>query len=106
METSEVEANGALLRGIKQAESGAHHTIDRAAGAAGPAVDRIASGAHHAVDGVAHAANHASETLSAKSRQITEAQTHIVDAMRDHPVAALGIAVAAGFLISSVLRSR
>jgi ElaB/YqjD/DUF883 family membrane-anchored ribosome-binding protein len=106
----DTDGNGALTRGIKHAESGAHHTIDKAAEAARPAVDRIASGAHHAVDGVANAANQASETLSAKGKQIKEAQAHILDYsreyMREHPVAALGIAAAAGFVLSSLLRSR
>jgi ElaB/YqjD/DUF883 family membrane-anchored ribosome-binding protein len=102
--TADAEGNSAISRGIKHAELGAHHTIDRAADAARPAVDRLESGAHHAVDSVGDAASRASDTLSAKGEQIKDAETHLVEYVRKHPVASVGVAIAAGFFASRLLR--
>lgn len=99
-----------LARTVDQASTGAHDVIDRVADAAGPAVDRIASGAHQAVDKVASAAGQAAETLGVKGEQLRNAQVRAMEQarsyVRDHPVTSLGIAVAAGFLLSRLLRSR
>lgn len=104
------DGTGTLRRGIQQAESNAHHTIDKAAEAARPTVDRIASGVHHAVDEAAQAAKHAADTVSAKGEQLKNAEQHLVtysrEYMQKHPIASLGIAVAAGFLLSRILSSR
>lgn len=102
--TGEAEGNSAISRGIRHAELGAHHTIDRAADAARPAVDSVAHGAHRAVDEVTDAASRASEALSAKGEQIKAAETHVVEYVRRHPLASLGVAIAAGFFVSRLLR--
>ena len=108
--SGEADGNGALKRGIRQAESGVHSTIDKAAEAARPAVDRVASSAHRAVDEVANIAGHAAETVSEKGEQLKDAQEQMVgysrEYMRKHPIASLGIAVAAGFLLSRIIGSR
>lgn len=70
--------------------------------------DRVAEMAHHTVDRVAERAAQAEERV----RQGTEhAETVGRDAadsvgryMREHPMASLGIAAAAGFILSSLLR--
>lgn len=104
------DPTGAAARTVDQATSGAHKVIDKASDAARPAVDRLATGAHQAVDKIAGAATQAAATLDLKSEQIMDAQSRLTetcrDYVRDNPVTSLGIAVAAGFLLSRLLSSR
>lgn len=102
--TTTGDDNGAISRGIKHAELGAHHTIDKAADATRPAVESVARGAHRAVDEVGGAASRASETLSEKGEQLKAAETRVVQYVRSHPIASLGVAIAAGFFVSRLLR--
>ncbi len=99
-----------LGRAIEQAGASAHGTIDKASDAARPAVDRLASGAHHAVDRIADAAGQAVETLGVKSEQLRDTQARLAEAgrnyVRDNPIMALGIAIAAGFVLSRIFSSR
>jgi ElaB/YqjD/DUF883 family membrane-anchored ribosome-binding protein len=116
METTESITPGtkdgrrALGRTLDQASAGAHDAIDKASDAARPVVDRLASGAHQAVDKFASAAGQAAETLSARGEQLKNAQAQAMEQariyVRENPVTALGIAVAAGFLLSRLLRFR
>jgi ElaB/YqjD/DUF883 family membrane-anchored ribosome-binding protein len=102
--------NNTLARGIDQAGTAAHSTVDKLSAAARPAVDRVATGAHQAVDKFADVATQAAESLGVKGDQLKEAQARFVDAcggyVRANPVASLGIAVAAGFLLSRLISSR
>ncbi len=104
------DAGGTVARTVDQATTGAHKAIDKASDAARPAVDRLASGAHQAVDKIAGAATQAVETLDLKSEQLKDAQTRLTENcreyVRDNPMTSLGIAVAAGFLLSRLLGSR
>jgi len=104
------DSTPALGRAIDRAGVSAHGVIDKTAGAARPAVDRLTSGAHHAVDKIAGAASHAIETLGVKGEQLTDAQARLTEAARDYvrenPLAAVGIAVATGFVLSRLLHSR
>lgn len=104
------DRNSSVARGIEQAGTGAHKAIDKMSDAARPAVDRMASGAHQAVDKVAAVANQAADTLGTKSDEIKEAQTRLMTQcsgyVRANPLTSLGIAVAAGFLLSRLLASR
>jgi ElaB/YqjD/DUF883 family membrane-anchored ribosome-binding protein len=99
-----------LVRGVDQATAGAHETINTVSEAARPAVDRMATSAHEAVDKVAGVAAHAAEALGVKGDQIKTAEEKLVESareyMRQHPVATLGVAVAAGFVLSRLLASR
>lgn len=99
-----------LVRGVDQATAGAHDKITSATEAARPAVDRIASSAHEVVDRVAGVATQAADTLGIKGDQIKSAQEKLVESareyMREHPVATLSVAVAAGFVLSRLLSSR
>ena len=102
--------NNTMTRGIDQAGAAAHSTIDKVSAAARPAVDRVATGAHQAVDTIADAASQTAESLGVKGDQLKEVQARLVDAcngyMRANPVATVGIAVAAGFLLSRLISSR
>lgn len=95
---------------VNQASTGAHHMIDKVAGASRPLVDRIASRAHRAVDRIASEASQAAETLSVKGEQLKHAQERAMARsrgyVRDNPVMAVGIALAAGYFVSRLLRSR
>ena len=99
-----------LGRAIDQAGASAHGTIDKASDAARPAVDQLASGAHQAVDKIAGAAGHAVETLGIKGEQLSDAHARLAEAsrnyVRDNPMVAIGIAIAAGFVLSRLLSSR
>jgi ElaB/YqjD/DUF883 family membrane-anchored ribosome-binding protein len=104
------DGSSTSARAVDQASTGVHKTIDKVSDAARPAVDRIAAGAHQAVDKMAGAATQAAETLGVKGKQLKNAQVRLIEDcagyVRDHPVTSLGIAVAAGFLLSRLLRSR
>lgn len=67
-------------------------------------IDRLSSGAHHAVDRAESSVATAAERLDAKSDELSDAVGEWMDAtrgyVREHPVAALGIALAAGYLLS------
>jgi len=81
--------------------------IDKLSNAAHPVVDRIASGVHVAVDKVAGAAGQAAETLGVKGTQFKNAQGRALEEcrgfVRDNPVKAVAVGVAAGFLLSRLL---
>jgi ElaB/YqjD/DUF883 family membrane-anchored ribosome-binding protein len=99
-----------LARTVDQASMGAHDAIDKVSDATRPVVDRIASGAHQAVDRIAGAAGQAADTLGVKGAQLKNAQVRAMEQcrgyVRDHPVASVGIAVAAGFLLSRLVSWR
>jgi ElaB/YqjD/DUF883 family membrane-anchored ribosome-binding protein len=67
-------------------------------------IDRLSTGAHGAVDRAASVAAMAADRLGAKSDELLTARDEWMDAtrgyVREHPLAALGIALAAGYLLS------
>ena len=86
----------------------------------GPMVDRVARGAHQAVDRVAGTATSAvervrdglstaSSTMSEKMQTLSNTRTQWVDScrgsVREHPLAAVGIGLAAGWLVARLLSS-
>lgn len=95
---------------IDQASGRMHDSINRASDAARPAVDRIASSAHSAVDSIAEAAYNAADSLGAKGGNLKEMQTRLMEDcnnyVRENPMTSLGIAAAAGFLLSRMISSR
>jgi len=99
-----------LEHGVERATSAAHHTIDSLSDAAQPTIDHLRSGAHKAVDSAGNVATHAAGTLGGKGDQLHDNATKIVERaggyVREHPVASLGMAVAAGYLLSRLLSSR
>jgi ElaB/YqjD/DUF883 family membrane-anchored ribosome-binding protein len=73
-------------------------------------IDKAANSANEAVDKVASAANQTAEALSEKGEQLKNAEQQMMEDcrvyVRDNPITSLGIAVAAGFLLSRVLSGR
>jgi ElaB/YqjD/DUF883 family membrane-anchored ribosome-binding protein len=73
-------------------------------------IDKASSSAHEAVDKIASATNQAAEALSEKGAQLKNAEQQLMENcrgyVRDNPITSLGIAVAAGFLLSRLLSGR
>ncbi|MDI1291968.1 MAG: DUF883 C-terminal domain-containing protein [Methylobacter sp.] len=73
-------------------------------------VDRLRSGAHSTVDKVANATTQAAEVLGQKGEQLKKVEQQFLENCRGYiyknPVASLGIAVGAGFLLSRLMSSR
>ena len=73
-------------------------------------IDKAAKSAHEAVDKIASATSQASEALSEKGNQLKNTEQQLVencrDYVRDNPITSLGIAAAAGFLLSRLLSGR
>ena len=67
-------------------------------------IDRLSSGAHDVVERASGAAVMAAEQLGAKSQELLAARDQWMNATRgyvkEHPLAALGVALAAGYLLS------
>ncbi|HYD33359.1 MAG TPA: hypothetical protein VEA39_02220 [Methylophilaceae bacterium] len=88
---------------MNQAASTIHDKID----AARPAVDRAVDSAHEKVDQLADMAGQASQTLEQKAAEFKEMQAKFMENattyVQSHPMASLGIALAAGFLLSKMM---
>jgi ElaB/YqjD/DUF883 family membrane-anchored ribosome-binding protein len=67
-------------------------------------IDRVSGTAHQAVDRVASAASSAAERAGVMGQELMTAKDEWVDTargyVREHPIAALGIAVSVGYLLS------
>jgi ElaB/YqjD/DUF883 family membrane-anchored ribosome-binding protein len=104
-----VGTNGPLTQAVDDASASAHGAIDNVTARASPALDRMASGAHQAVEKIATAASDAAASLGVKADELNDVQTRITEEcrgyVRDNPLASLGIALAAGFVLSRLLSS-
>jgi ElaB/YqjD/DUF883 family membrane-anchored ribosome-binding protein len=67
-------------------------------------IDRISGGAHQAVERVASAATSAANRMGELNQQLGVAKDEWIETargyVREHPLAALGIAVSVGYLLS------
>jgi len=97
---------------VERKANQAHLAVDTAAAKAnekaGPAIDRAAQAAHQTVDKVAQAAAPAADWISQNADQLKQQQEMLVDGcrsyVRDRPLVAVGIALAAGYLIGRLAR--
>ena len=73
-------------------------------------IDRLSQGAHQVVDRAASAASSVASRVGEKGEEWLEMKDNWVEGARDyvreHPIAALGIAAAAGYLFSMISRWR
>ena len=80
-------------------------------------IERVGQSAHQAVDRATDAASSVAERLGEHAETLTEKRDELMelpetwvegarDYVREHPIASLGIAVAAGYLISMIMRSK
>lgn len=69
-------------------------------------IDRFSSGAHDAVEHAAGVAAAAADRFGAKSKELLATRDEWMNAtrgyVREHPLAALGVALAAGYLLSRI----
>ena len=100
----------ALARTVDHAEANAHQAFDKAADAARPAIDQLVAGVSAAVDRLAEAASSAANRLEATGDTLKEAPAKLTRScriyVREKPMTSIGLAVAAGFLLSWALRQR
>lgn len=100
---------------LNKASSGAHATVDSLAEAADhavrkakPAIEQAAAMAHQAVDKAANVAAPAADWLTEQGESLTAAQKQLVaDTTRyiaANPLKSVAIALAAGFVISRIVR--
>jgi len=73
-------------------------------------IDRLSQGAHGAVDRAANAASSMADRVGQKGDDLMELKDNWMEGaaeyVREHPLAALGIAAAAGYLFSVIARWR
>ena len=102
---------------VKSAVSGAHQAIDQLSETAHPAVSSVTSSAHKLLDRVVGSTTQMTDRLhetgarlKETGARIKEAELRMVDAstgyVREHPLKSVGIALAAGILVSSLVISR
>ena len=100
---------------VNKASSNAHAAVNSIAGAADeaarhvkPAIDRVAAMAHQAVDKAAGAAGPTADWLAEQGECLSAAQKKLVDStcnyVSEHPLKAIAMAVATGFLLSRLIR--
>lgn len=100
---------------LNNASSNVHAAVDSIAGKvdaaiskAKPAIDRVAAVAHQAVDKAAGAAAPTADWLSEQGASLNATQKKLVENtcgyVSTNPMKSLGIALAAGFLISRMMR--
>ena len=73
-------------------------------------IDKTSNFAHEAVDKLAKVTYQAADALDEKSHKVKTAEQQLLknchSYIRDNPTTSLGIAVAAGFLLSRLMSSR
>lgn len=100
---------------LNKAATGAHHVVEKVAGAADkaahraiPAIDRAAGYAHQAVDKASTGAEPAAEWFNEQAAALDATQKKLVGSTREfvaaNPLMSLGLALAAGFLVSRIIR--
>ena len=97
---------------VQRKANEAHDAVDAAAARASekatPAIDRIARAAHQTVDRVAHVAAPTADWLGQSAEQWQQRQQQAVEGtrsyVRERPLAAIAVALAAGFLVGRWLR--
>jgi ElaB/YqjD/DUF883 family membrane-anchored ribosome-binding protein len=73
-------------------------------------IDKVTTSAHDAVDKISSATNKAAEAIGEKGAQLKNAEQELMENcrgyVRENPLTSLGIAAAAGFLLSRLLSGR
>jgi ElaB/YqjD/DUF883 family membrane-anchored ribosome-binding protein len=82
---------------VERVARSAHSAVDRVAGTASSAVERVRSGVHGAVGTVSERMHDLSSTREVWTDSARER-------VREHPLAAVGVALAAGYLLARLLR--
>ncbi|MDY7545223.1 hypothetical protein QN360_01800 [Glaciimonas sp. CA11.2] len=109
--TKVVDQTGDGINGmVKEKSADLHSAIDKASDTVRPAIDRMANGAHTSVDQVSSALTDATESLTQHTRELSAAYQRFADTGRQYvrtsPVVAVGMALAAGYLISKLFSGK
>ncbi|MDP2032207.1 MAG: hypothetical protein Q8K29_02225 [Polaromonas sp.] len=103
-------ADNAVQRGVSQAGSSLHDTIDKVAQPAHSTVDRAAAAAHNTVDKLASGASSVAGKVSDQAHRFTDAPLQAVDYskayIKDHPLQAVGAALLVGWMVGRLTASR
>jgi ElaB/YqjD/DUF883 family membrane-anchored ribosome-binding protein len=83
---------------VERVARGAHQAVDRVAGTASGAVERMRSG-------LSSAGSTMSEQMDALSSTRTQWLDNCRQSVREHPLAAIGIGLAAGWLVARLMGS-
>jgi len=98
----------AVEKAMKSASENVHARTDVAARLAHDLIDRVARRAELAEEGIRKTANDAERKMRHSLRRAREksldAQSSVGEFVRTHPLAAVGIAVGVGMLLSSMAR--
>lgn len=90
--------------------AGINEAINKASDAIHPAIDQFSAKAHSTVDRLATAAGHGVENFDLRAGQLSASGQKMTAALREQlqqrPATVLGIAVASGFVLSWLLKSR
>ncbi|HYW56589.1 MAG TPA: DUF883 C-terminal domain-containing protein [Polaromonas sp.] len=102
--------DSALTRGVDQAGSSLHSTIDKMAAPTKTTVDKVATAAHSTVDKLAGGVSSVAGKLSEHSHLLTDVPLQAVDYskayIKDHPLQAVGGALVIGWLLGRLTASR
>jgi ElaB/YqjD/DUF883 family membrane-anchored ribosome-binding protein len=97
---------------VERKANQAHQTVDtmaaRASEKAAPTIDRVAQAAHQTVDKFAQAAAPAADWITQNAEELRQQQQQLIEGcrgyVRDRPLVAVGVALAAGYLIGRLSR--
>ena len=110
VQAASAESSDMLARAVDKARAGAHDKVNQVSAAVPPVVDRIAAGAHRSVDGIASVASRAADAIGTSGARVEDARARVAGQVqgyvRENPWTSLGLAVAAGFLVSRLVGSR
>ena len=110
METTSQPGSGGGKLAVDQTAANVHQVVDKIAGAAVPAIDRLAVSAHKTVDKIARTATPAAEWIEQSAHKLNQSRIKMLEdgkqCVRDHPLAAVGTAIAVGALLGYLMRSR
>jgi len=69
-------------------------------------IDKLSSAAEEAAEKIANVTSQATDVLGEKGEQLKELEAQLVedarDYIREHPITSMGIALAAGFMLSQI----
>jgi ElaB/YqjD/DUF883 family membrane-anchored ribosome-binding protein len=101
-------SSSSVERKANQAHLAVDSAVAKATEQAAPAIDRAAQAAHQTVDKVAQAAAPAADWINQNAEQLKQQQEALLEGcrsyVRDRPLVAVGVALAAGYLVGRLAR--
>ena len=108
--STDIISDSSLQRSVNQVGTALHNTIDKVADPTRGAIDRVSATAHQTVDKLASKAEYAAQSVEERRRKMAEAPSRALDHARayvsDNPLQAVGAALAVGYVLAWLNRSR